>query len=69
MPDEDICGLCGEPGADKVALWVGGGVYWPGETVPDSRYVHDECERAETERAFNALTPGERERFLRSLPR
>lgn len=25
---EDICGLCGQPGADKMALWTGGGV-WP----------------------------------------
>lgn len=28
---EDICGLCGQPGADKYAY----SVHWPGEQIPD----------------------------------
>lgn len=54
--EEDICGLCGESGADKMAIWTGGGVYWPGETRPDTEVVHQQCEQEETKRAFNALT-------------
>lgn len=45
--DEDICGLCGEPGADKIAHPE----HWPGEQVPDGRMVHDDCEREECGRA------------------
>lgn len=63
---EDICGLCGEPGADKMALWTGGGKYWPGEEVPDSEFVHQECEQEETRRAHALLSQGERNAFLRS---
>lgn len=65
--EEDICGYCGEPEADKYALWVGGGIYWPGEFVPDTELVHSWCEQAETLRAFNALSKEERDRFLRSI--
>ena len=61
----DICGLCGEPGADKMALWTGGGVYWPGETISETEMVHQECEQAETQRAFNALSQSQRDEFLR----
>ena len=32
--NEDACGLCGEAGADKMAKWTGGGVYWPDEEQP-----------------------------------
>lgn len=67
MEQEDICGYCGEPGADKYALWVGGGVYWPGEFRPDTELVHAACEHAETERAFMALSKKEREMFVRSI--
>jgi hypothetical protein len=59
----DICGYCGEAGADKMALWTGGGRYWPGEFVPDTECVHAECERAEQRRAFNVLTPQQRAAF------
>ena len=45
--DEDICGLCGEPGADKMASWTGGGQYWPGETVSETEMVHQSCEQEE----------------------
>ena len=62
--EEDICGICGKPGADKMALWTGGGKYWPGEFVPETEVVHTECENAETERAFLALTPEQRAAFL-----
>ena len=58
--DEDICGLCDEPGADKMALWTGGGVYWPGERRSETEFVHAECEREETRRAHSEL--GEEQR-------
>lgn len=45
---DDICGLCGEPGADKVACPY----HWPGQAIPDSYYVHAECEEQECARAF-----------------
>ena len=54
--DEYPCGLCGQTGADKMVLWTGGGVYWPGEQIPDTEMVHQECEQAETQRAHAALT-------------
>lgn len=63
----DICGLCGEPGADKMACWTGGGVYWPGEERPDTEYVHQECEQEETRRAHAALSQPERDAFLRAI--
>lgn len=65
--DEDICGLCGEPGADKIALWVGGGVYWPGERVPESECVHADCEQEETERAHSELSQDEIRAVVRGL--
>ena len=65
--DEDICGLCGEPGADKMALWTGGGVYWPGERRSETQFVHSECESEETERAYRALSREEIEDALRSV--
>ncbi len=65
--EEDICGLCGEPGADKMALWTGGGKYWPNETVPETEMVHQSCEQDETERAFDELAQEEREAFCRGL--
>ena len=63
--DDDICGLCGQPGADKMALWTGGGIYWPGEEKPETELVHAECERAETERAHAALTQPQRDAVIR----
>lgn len=65
--DDDICGLCGEPGADKMALWTGGGVYWPGEIRPETELVHSECEREETARAHAALSQDQRDDVLRSI--
>ena len=66
---EDICGICGEPGADKMALWTGGGVYWPGEFIPDTELVHHECEREETRRAHAALSQKERNQVIDSIIR
>ena len=65
--DDDICGICGEPGADKMALWTGGGIYWPGEFVPETEYVHQECEQEEQRRAHAALTQEQRDAVLRGI--
>lgn len=61
--NEDICGLCGEPGADKFAHPV----HWPGERVPDGPLVHQQCEHDECERAHACLTDQQRRAFLRSV--
>lgn len=60
---DDICGLCGQPGADKIPHPV----RWPGEMMPGSDFVHRECEDAECCRAHAAMTDREREHFLRGL--
>ena len=60
---EDICGLCGRAGADKVAYPV----HWPGETVPNSRLVHARCEENECRRAHALLSDKERDDFLRNI--
>jgi len=67
MENNDICGICGDSGADKVALWVGGGVYWPGEYVPETEFVHQSCEQAETQRAFNQLSQSQKDSFLNQI--
>jgi len=61
--DDDVCGLCGESGADKYAHPV----HWPGERIPDGPLVHAKCEDEEYRRAYAALTDQERESFLRRL--
>jgi hypothetical protein len=61
--EEDICGLCGEPGADKFAHPA----HWPGERVPDGPLVHASCEADECARAHAALTERQRDEFLRGL--
>ena len=61
--ESDICGLCGEPGADKIAHPI----HWPGETVPDSEYVHADCESGECGRAHAALSDKQRQEFLRTI--
>jgi hypothetical protein len=48
LDDEDVCGLCGEPGADKFPHQN----YWPTERRPDARFVHADCEQEECGRAF-----------------
>jgi hypothetical protein len=61
--EEDICGLCGEPGADKFAHPA----HWPGERVPDEKLVHKACENEECRRAYAALSDKERREFLRRI--
>lgn len=65
---DDICGLCGGPGADKMAIHTDPcGTYWPGEEISDTDMVHQSCEQEETKRAHAMLTQAERDAFLRSL--
>ena len=61
--EEDICGLCGETGADKFAHPV----HWPGEAIPNGNLVHQSCEQEECRRAHSLLSDREREVFLRSV--
>ena len=61
--DDDICGLCGKPGADKIAHPV----HWPGEAIPDDDRVHAECEAEECGRAHAELTDVQRAVFLHTL--
>ena len=64
---DDVWGLCGEPGADKMAKWTGGGKYWPGECASETEMVHSECEAEECRRAHSLLSQKERDSFLRSI--
>ncbi len=61
--NEDICGFCGEPGADKMPHPM----RWPGEQSAGTELVHAECEQEECRRAHAELTDEERQRFLRTL--
>jgi len=61
--DDDICGLCGLPGADKMAHPC----HWPGEQIPNTPYVHAECEEEECRRASDAFQGPQRIDFLRRL--
>jgi len=61
--EDDICGLCGEPRADKYAHPE----HWPGEQIPDTELVHSECEDEECKRAHAALSDKERRDFLRTI--
>ena len=57
---EDICGLCGLPGADKIPHPI----RWPSERAPDTGLVHSECEAAECARASALIQGRERDEFL-----
>ena len=61
--DQDICGFCGLPGADKIPHPV----RWPGEESADSKYVHATCEAEECRRAHSLLTDKQRADFLRTI--
>ena len=61
--DEDVCGLCGKSGADKMPHPE----HWPGEAIPDTELVHAECEQRECLRAHAALSDGEREEHLSTI--
>lgn len=60
--DDDICGFCGLPGADKIPHPI----RWPDERAPDTDLVHAECERAECARASALCQGRERDEFLRN---
>lgn len=53
---EDVCGLCGKPGANKIPAPR----QWPGERDPETEFVHSECENEECRRAH--------QEFLINLP-
>lgn len=59
--EQDICGLCGGPGADKIPHPI----HWPGEQEPQTELVHASCEADECMRAHAALSDRARESFLR----
>jgi hypothetical protein len=61
--DENICGFCGKPGADKMPHPI----RWPGEQSAGTERVHTECEQEECKRAHAALSDAEREAFLRTV--
>ncbi len=63
VPSDDICGLCGELGADKYAHPV----HWPGEQVPTGPLVHQACEATECSRAHALLSDKQRHDFLRTI--
>ena len=63
--EQDICGFCGEPGADKVPHPV----RWPGERSAGTEYVHAECESEECGRAHAALSDSQRRDFLTEVVR
>jgi len=61
----DICGICGEPGADKYAHPC----HWPGEKVPDGPLVHAACEQEECARAHREFRARVGDEGLRSFLR
>jgi len=61
--DEDICGFCNLPGADKVPHPI----RWPGEQSAGTELVHASCEEYECQRAHSLLSDKQREKFLRSI--
>lgn len=62
-PNDDICGFCGLPGANKEPHPI----RWPGEAIAGTKYVHADCEDAECRRAHSLLSDKERERFLLTI--
>lgn len=61
--DEDICGFCGQPGADKVPHPM----RWPGEASAGTELVHAACESEECRRAHSLLSDAQRQAVLRSI--
>lgn len=59
----DICGLCGEPGADKIPHPM----RWPGEKKPETDFVHAECEKDECARAHAELSESQIRKILSSI--
>ncbi len=63
MDEEDICGFCGQPGADKIPHPV----RWPGEQSAGTELVHADCEQEECRRAHAELSDRQRDEFLRNI--
>lgn len=61
--DDEICGLCELPGADKIPHPM----YWPDERRPDTDYVHIKCEELEEEIGSNLCQGAARMAFLRNI--
>jgi len=61
--DDNVCGLCGLSGADKIPHPVN----WPNELIPTTQYVHAACEDRAAFHAMLARTEKERDDFLRTL--
>lgn len=61
--NEDICGFCGLPGADKIPHPV----RWPGEESAGTEFVHATCENDECRRAHGQLNDRQRQSFLRTI--
>ena len=61
--ENDICGFCGHPGADKIPHPV----RWPGEDTAGTEYVHARCEETECRRAHLLLSDRQRHEFLRCV--
>lgn len=60
---DDICGFCGQAGADKIPHPV----YWPGEDSAGTEFVHAACENKECRQAHSLLTDDQRRRFLETI--
>lgn len=60
-PQEDTCGFCGQPGADKIPHPI----RWPGEKSAGTEFVHSECEQEECRRAHAELSDEQRKQFLK----
>lgn len=62
MDNDDICGFCGLPGADKIPHPI----RWPDENSAGTEFVHATCEAAECKRASDLISGEARLRFLRN---
>lgn len=69
MNEEDICGLCGLSGADKIRHPI----HWPTEQIPNTEFVHASCEDEECRRAhqefWNKVGKDGVDEFLRGCTR
>lgn len=63
VSDDDICGFCNMPGADKVPHPI----RWPGENSAGTEYVHSSCEDQECQRAHALLSNKQRANFMRLI--
>lgn len=61
IANDDVCGFCGLPGADKIPAPI----RWPQENEAGTEFVHAECEAEECARASALCQGKERELFLR----